>query len=176
MIGIYYGRAHHLYRNSISMRTYTNIKRWIILSMRWSLQGKTDCAIILERCNRSLAEITLTFYLRLTFFQRSLQNSRSHFNRNRLDNGTMIEKEMRKVIGSLNLNQVVKVKGSLWSMAYQKFHKMKAWLFHSTSTTLCLLTDLNLIWDSMFSLLTLILLKFMFIMRGWLDSQVNLTI
>ena len=79
-IGTFFGPALLLFKNSTSMKTFTNINESIISSMLQNSRGKTDFAIMWGKCSRSLEKIILISFLKLTYCQMSFQNFRSNSN------------------------------------------------------------------------------------------------
>jgi hypothetical protein len=79
-IGTFFGLALLLFKNSTSMKTFTNINESIISSMLQNSRGKTDFAIMWGKCSRSLEKIILISFLKLTYCQMSFQNFRSNSN------------------------------------------------------------------------------------------------
>jgi len=73
-IGTYFGRALLLFKNSISMKIFTNINELITSLMPQNSPGKTDCAIMSAKCSKNLEKIILIFFLKLTYCQMSFLN------------------------------------------------------------------------------------------------------
>jgi hypothetical protein len=79
-IGTFFGPAHLLFKNNISMKTCTNINESIISLTPLNSPGKTVYVIMWGRCSRNSERIILISFLRHTYYLTNFLNSRSNSN------------------------------------------------------------------------------------------------